>query len=412
MRVARRLLVFTENYLRGGGNRYCVDLVNALAGAFDEVVLLANAGGLFDVDRARLDARVVVESAAFVTRSRARHALRALPRVARAPALALLSLADPLLMRLNVWLLAREIRRRAPDLVVSCNGGYPAARATLAMVLAAERCGVPAALSIVSVPTPRRRFLDRYDRGVDRAVWRAVQLVVVNARAIAEGLTAQHEMPPELARVVHNGLPDAPMVAGDTTTPTIGFVARLDRAKGVLVLVEAFRLLATRWPAARLRLVGQGDASDAVLARVRELGLAHRVDAAGYVAGNIEALLGTFRVYAFPSFHEGLPYSILEAMRAGCPIVSTAVGGIPEVLDDGRDALLVAPGDAAALAAAIERLLGDDDRSRMLGRAARSRFERELRLEQVASTVLATFSQAKLLPEARVHRSRTIEREA
>lgn len=409
---ARRLLVFTENYLRGGGNRYCVDLVNALADSFDEIVLLSNPGGIFPEDHARLDPRVAVAPVWFLTRARARHALQRLPRVVRAPALAALSAADPLLMRLNAALFSRRIRRWRPDLVVSCNGGYPAARAALAMVLAASRAGVPVALSVVSVPTPRRRLLARYDRGVDLAVWRAARVVIVNARAIADGLTAQHEMPPGLARVVYNGLPDGALPAPSAAGPAIGFVARLDRAKGVLVLLEAFRLLAPRWPLLRLRLVGRGDASSAVAARVRELGLGDRVDAEGYVAGDVDALLATFRVYVFPSFHEGLPYSILEAMRAGCPIVATAVGGIPEVLENERDALLVVPGDAAALAAAIDRLLADDAASRQLGRAARARFERDHRLEQVAATVRETFSRSTLLPGPAVHPSRPTEREA
>lgn len=395
---ARCLLVFTENYARGGGNRYCVDLVNALAGAFDRVVLAANAGGIFPEDRARLAANVEVRAVPFLTRSRARHALRRLPRPVRAPALALLSLADPLLFRFNAALFGRLVGRTRADAVLSCNGGYPAARAALAMIVAAEGRGVPAVLSVVSVPTPRRAFVARYDERVDRAVWRAARRVIVNAHAIAEALTAQHEMPPALARVVYNGLPDAPVPAADDSTPVIGFVSRLDRAKGVLVLVEAFRLLAPRWPSLRLRLVGRGDASDAVAARVTEFGLADRVEATGYVAGDIDPLLASFRVYVFPSFHEGLPYSILEAMRAACPIVSTAVGGIPEVLEHGREALLVAPGDAEGLAGAIEQLLTDPTGARQLARAARARFERDHRLDRMASEVLRVFAESGALP--------------
>ena len=394
----RCLLVFTENYARGGGNRYCVDLANALAGAFDRVVLAANAGGIFPEDCARLAPNVEVCAVPFLTRARMRHALRGLPRVVRAPALALLSVADPLLFRLNVALLSRLVGRTHAAAVLSCNGGYPAARAALAMVVAAEGRGVPAVLSVVSVPTPRRTLVAPYDRWVDRVVWRAARRVIVNAHAIAEALTAQHEMPPALARVVYNGLPDAPAPAASEGAPVIGFVSRLDRAKGVLVLVEAFRLLAPRWPTLRLRLVGRGDASDAVAARVTELGLADRVEATGYVAGDIDPLLASFRVYVFPSFHEGLPYSILEAMRAACPIVSTAVGGIPEVLEHGREALLVAPGDAEGLAGAIERLLTDPTGARALARAARARFERDHRLDRMASDVLRVFAESGALP--------------
>lgn len=393
----RRLLVFTENYARGGGNRYCVDLVNALAPSYDEVVLASNEGGIFPEDSARLASNVVVRPVPFLTRSKARHSMRAVPRAARAPWLLLLSLAEPLLFRANVRSFTRFIRQIAPDTVLGCNGGYPAARATLAMVVAAHGCQVPAALSVVSMPTPRRKNLAAYERSVDSRVWRSVRLVIVNARAIGEALTAQHDMPPALARTIYNGLPDAPYRKEREATWSIGFVARLDRAKGVMVLLDAFKQLSDKWPRLRLHLVGQGDASAAVADRARELGIADRVEASGFSDADIHLTLESFRVYAFPSFHEGLPYSILEAMRAGCTIVSTSVGGIPEVLRDGQEGLLVPPRDAAALANAIDRLLSDEATSSRLGHAARARFEQNYLLEKFGAEAVSAFTDFGLL---------------
>lgn len=393
----RRLLVFTENYARGGGNRYCVDLVNALAPSYDEILLASNPGGIFPEDSARLALNVVVTPVPFLTRSRARHSMRGLPRIARAPWLLLLSLAESLLFRANVRLLTGFIRRMAPDSVLGCNGGYPAARATLAMVVAAHRCGVPAAMSVVSMPTPRRKNIESYDRSIDARVWQSVRLVIVNAHAIATALTAQHDMPPGLARTIYNGLPDAPYREARESTWTIGFVARLDMAKGVMVLLDAFKELASKWPELRLRLVGQGDASAALVARARELGIADRVEASGYSDADIHATLESFRVYAFPSFHEGLPYSILEAMRAGCTIVSTSVGGIPEVLRDGREGLLVPARDATALAKAIDRLVSDEATSSRLGHAARARFEHNFLLENFGAEAVHAFTDFGLL---------------
>ena len=388
----RRLLVFTENYARGGGNRYCVDLVNALAPSYDEVVLASNEGGIFPEDSARLAGNVVVTPVPFLTRSRARHSMRRVPRAVRAPGLLLLSLAEPLLFRANVRSFTRLIRQMAPDTVLGCNGGYPAARATLAMVVAAHRCQVPAALSVVSMPTPRRKNVEAYDRSIDARVWRSVRLVIVNARAIGEALSAHHDMPPALARTIYNGLPDAPYRKERNSGWTIGFVARLDRAKGVMVLLDAFKQLADKWPKLGLCLVGQGDASRAVAARARELGIVDRVEASGYSDADVNSTLESFRVYAFPSFHEGLPYSILEAMRAGCTIVSTSVGGIPEVIRDGREGLLVPPRDTPVLANAIDRLLSDETASLQLGRAARERFEQNYSLEKFGTEAVRAFT--------------------
>ena len=395
--MGRRLLVFTENYARGGGNRYCVDLVNALATSYDEVILASNEGGIFPEDSARLAGNVVVEKAPFLTRSKARHSLRHIPRIARAPWLFVLSMAEPLLFRVNVRLLTRLILQTRPDCVLGCNGGYPAARATLAMVVAAHRCGIPAVLSVVSMPTPRGTSTSLYDRSIDARVWRSVRLVIVNARAIADALTAQHDMPPALAKTIYNGLPDAPYTSERESSWTIGFVARLDKAKGVMVLLDAFKELAAKWPKLTLRLIGQGDASAMLADRARELGIGPRVVASGYTDADIHPTLESFRVYAFPSFHEGLPYSILEAMRAGCTIVSTAVGGIPEVLRDGREGVLVPARDARALAEAIDRLLSDEETSSRLGRAARDRFERNYLISNVTEEAVRAFVDFGLL---------------
>jgi glycosyltransferase involved in cell wall biosynthesis len=320
------------------------------------------------------------------------------PRIARAPWLLLLSMAEPLLFRANVRMLARFIRQVAPDSVLGCNGGYPAARATLAMVVAAHGCQIPAALSIVSMPTPRRKGIESYDRSIDAQVWRSARLVIVNARAIAEALVVQHDMPPSLARTIYNGLPDAPYRGEREPTWSIGFVARLDRAKGVMVLLEAFKELAQKWPKLRLHLVGQGDASAALAKRVRDLGIGDRVEASGYSDADMHPTLESFRVYAFPSFHEGLPYSILEAMRAGCTIVSTSVGGIPEVLRDGLEGLLVPARDPAALAKAIDRLLTDEATSSRLGLAARVRFENNYLLEKFGEDAARAFKDFDLHP--------------
>jgi glycosyltransferase involved in cell wall biosynthesis len=393
----RRLLVFTENYARGGGNRYCVDLVNSLAGSYDEIILASNDGGIFPEDSARLAGNVVVTPIRFLTRSRARHALRRLPKIARAPWLLVLSLAEPVLFWANVRMLGRFIRKHRPDAVLGCNGGYPAAKASLAMVVAAHRSRVPAALSVVSMPTPRRKSVLAYDRSIDAAVWRAVKLVIVNAQAIADALGSQHDLPPQLARTIYNGLPNTAYQSRSKTSATIGFVARLDKAKGVMVLLEAFKELAGKWPELRLMLVGQGDASSALAARIRELGLESRVEASGYSEGDIHRTLESFRIYAFPSFHEGLPYSILEAMRAGCTIVSSSVGGIPEVLRDGCEGVLVPPRDAPALSKAIDRLLSNEDEALRMGRAARERFEKHYQLENFHANAVRAFANAGLL---------------
>jgi glycosyltransferase involved in cell wall biosynthesis len=127
---------------------------------------------------------------------------------------------------------------------------------------------------------------------------------------------------------------------------------------------------------------------DAARVRTDELGIAENVTLLGWIgARRREELLARATVFVLPSHAEGLPVSMLEAMAAGCPVIATAVGGIPDVISDGFNGLLIPPRDPAALARAMERLLTDPPLAFAMGRAARatiaSRFTPDRAVERV-----------------------------
>ena len=155
---------------------------------------------------------------------------------------------------------------------------------------------------------------------------------------------------------------------------TVLFLGRLERGKGVFELVEAAALLQAAHPRMRLVLAGHGRDAAGVRDLVAARGLTASVELPGWVEGESKRrLLASAACLALPSHAEGLPLAVLEAMISGVPVVATHVGGIPEALRDGREALLVAPGDVAALAEAIGRLLDDEQLARRLADAARAR---------------------------------------
>lgn len=113
------------------------------------------------------------------------------------------------------------------------------------------------------------------------------------------------------------------------------------------------------YPTLRVCLGGDGEAS-AARALAQRLGIVDRVETPGWMTGATKAQwLARATIYALPSYAEGLPMSVLEAMAAGAPVVATPVGGISDVLSDGVHGLLVPPGDVVALVAALARLLDD-----------------------------------------------------
>ena len=162
-------------------------------------------------------------------------------------------------------------------------------------------------------------------------------------------------------------------------------MGRLGERKGAYDLLEAIPLILARCPEARFVLAGDGDVE-----RCRELVAQHpwadRVNIPGWTSGDERLrLYRTADLFVLPSYNEGLPMGILEAMSFALPVVSTPVGGIPELVQNGRNGALVAPGDVAGLAQAICALLGDVNRLRAYGEQSKSIVDNTFELKLVAA---------------------------
>ena len=181
--------------------------------------------------------------------------------------------------------------------------------------------------------------------------------------------------------------------------PTIGAVGRLVPEKGLFLLVDAFAALVGQNRDLGLVLVGDGPDRGRLQERVRALGLSERVVLTGFVS-NVPAVLPLFVLLALPSFTEGLPLTVLEAMRTGLPVVATRVGGVPAVLGNDVAGVLVEPNDTAGLTEALGRLVDDHELRRALGAAGRRRL-----IERFSSAAMADRYEA-LYHEVLAHSSR------
>jgi glycosyltransferase involved in cell wall biosynthesis len=140
-------------------------------------------------------------------------------------------------------------------------------------------------------------------------------------------------------------------------------------------LLSAAARVKANCPSLKLRLGGDGELAQ-VANYAHELGLEGQVEMLGWVSGKEkETELNKAWLYALPSYHEGLPMSILEAMAAGLPILSTPIAGIPEAVTDGVEGFLVPPGDVEMLADRLEKLLNEPGLARQMGAAARKKVE-------------------------------------
>ncbi|MDX9971890.1 MAG: glycosyltransferase [FCB group bacterium] len=164
--------------------------------------------------------------------------------------------------------------------------------------------------------------------------------------------------------------------------PMLYSVGRLVEKKGIGILIEALKHLRDRGVAFQCRIVGNGPLTDALAAQVRELGLQDRVNlAGGQPQERVKEWFREADVFVLPCVvaasgdRDGIPVVLMEAMALGVPVVTTAVSGIPELVEAERSGLVVPPGDALALADALERLLGDPELARRLAREARTTLE-------------------------------------
>lgn len=148
----------------------------------------------------------------------------------------------------------------------------------------------------------------------------------------------------------------------DSSTKTVVFFGHLKPSKGVFDLVYAASIVAERESNVSFVICGDGPETQSLQRLIEELGLAKAVSLVGWVDGEAKrAWLRQSYIFVLPSYKEGMPLAILEAMTFGLPVVSTRIAGIPDVIEEGKQGLLIEPGDIEGLADRIIRLLEDQD---------------------------------------------------
>ncbi len=199
---------------------------------------------------------------------------------------------------------------------------------------------------------------------------------------------------PDQLSVIPMGVDPAPFLAdrplaratGPGDEPVIIAVGRLARPKDPVVLVEAV----SRLKVGRVLIVGDGPLRRGVEEAIRRRRLNGRVRLLGF-RDDVPDLLRASDVFVLSSWWEGMPLAIIEAMLAGLPVVATAVGGIPELVEHGVTGLLIRVGDAGGLAQALARLVADDPLRRRMGEAGRRRALQSFNLQDTVAHTLALY---------------------
>jgi glycosyltransferase involved in cell wall biosynthesis len=227
-------------------------------------------------------------------------------------------------------------------------------------------------------PRPKRKLANRVLLGRrDR--------VVAVGNAVRDALVANDGFAQQRIEVIYNGIDLEPFAANHEDRHSIrhemGFsdsdfvifqVARLDYLKDHGTAIRAMAKLVPQQPDARLALIGEGPEREAIEELVRQHHLEAHVRFLG-LRKDVARLLPGADLFLLTSISEGIPLTVIEAMAAGLPVVSTRVGGLPEVVEEGRTGLLEASGDYAGLARAVCNLAAEPEARREMGRLGRQR---------------------------------------
>ena len=264
--------------------------------------------------------------------------------------------------------IARAVRSFEPDVIHAHN---PAASGASAVARAlARRPGVPIVTTF--------HGLVGGGTGAAARILRATTDMVVGIGPAATRELVRAGLDDAHTATVLNAVEPRPVRPRDEVRRELGVsgaelvvtVGRYRAEKNQTLLLEAARLLAPRRPRLRVLLVGVGPMEDELRRRVAGLGLEGVATVTGLRADAADVAAAA-DVVTLTSTREGLGLTLIEAMAAGTPVIGTAVGGIPDVIDHGRTGLLVPSGDASALATALERLLDDRAEAARLAAAAR-----------------------------------------
>ncbi len=200
-------------------------------------------------------------------------------------------------------------------------------------------------------------------------------------------------------RVVHCGIEpqnfDAPRPMPLTRPVTLVNIGRFAEQKGQLLLIEAMAQVARRGVEVRLVLVGDGPMRVPLERAIAHAGLGHRVELTGWLdEAGVRRAIEESHALVLPSFAEGLPMVVMEAMAAARPVIATWVAGVPELMQDGRTGWLVPAGDAQALAEAITELATTpDDKLRRMGTTGRGRVLMRHNIDVEAAKLAGMFAQ-------------------
>lgn len=239
-------------------------------------------------------------------------------------------------------------------------------------MIASEMSGIPYSYTMHGPAI----FFEPMRWRIDLKIARAAFVSCISHFCRSQGMIFADQAHWNRMRIVHCGVTPALYAPAPDHAPgkRLIFVGRLAAIKGVAVLLEAFARIRQIHPDAALTLAGDGPERKALEGLAARLGLAETVEFAGYLSqSQVADRLSRADIFVLPSFAEGVPVVLMEAMASRLPVIAPRVAGVPELVEDGVSGFNVSPGDADMLTARIDALLSDPALRTAMGEAGRAK---------------------------------------
>lgn len=379
----KKILFYTENYEHGGNNRYMYDLCKLAVHQGHEAHVLSNYNGIMERElkwfkEINVDVKMI--------QIHTWQELRSKINVRKYKPLKYFLFFSYLFLAPIKWLYQQiilffYILIHKFDLVVGCNGGYPAGGSVLRINLAAFLSNTPTILSVVSVPS-KSKFDWHRIKFWNLITPKIVKKIIINSQTIEKELISIG-CKAKSFELFYNGLENKdPLPKNHSEKIKLLFFSRLDPKKGVghfLNVVKSFDKEILNKIEVHFYGVGSLENEIIELTKLHPTIFFYH----GFFDGDIFQLFSRFDIYLLPSYMEGLPYTILEAMRASCAIIASNVGGIPELIENNKSGLLSPPGDEVQLKNQILELIQNEKLRNSLSKESYLKFKKDFELQAI-----------------------------
>jgi len=245
--------------------------------------------------------------------------------------------------------------------------------------------------SSVDIPRPLLSLIRSYFRKIEQRIIENADVTTTVSTALIKELKEHYGFDAISLNLLGNGVDTALFTPGNAkeNAPYILYTGRLSWNKGLIDLVKSAKYILNEHPEVSFVLTGRGPLENDLRKLVTKMKMSREFSFVGYV--DTQSLVQYYqnaKVFVLPSYYEGLPTTLLEAMACGIPVVTTSVGGIPEVVVNGKNGFIIPIKDPTAIASAVSKLLENEKQRVNMGRIARNTVEKNYSWDRVASEAL------------------------